>query len=767
MSSNPNWPTLTLKAAMGVNPNTSAPAYSLDLATKNRTLTLSRGRQYELDRSEAGELQGALDNTDGAFDPTNPASPNWPNVKIETPIQAQAVWAGKTYSFWTGFIERWPQTWNDPTFGVSNIEGVDALAALANITLDAAYDAEVLLDAPIAYYPLHEGAGATSFANASATLQPDGATVLSKVLGSTGPTFGGATLLAGDGGTSVTGSATAGGTQVDGGFFRVAARGVGPALTLPGGFTIEAVFEASNTDDLVIYSQLATSMFGASGIQLLVVPGNSGGGLIQLSITDDDNTTNVLVTFTGTVSLNHPHHLVATLGTDQATMSLWLDDVNIATANTGTATLSNLPTYSNIFGTGNDAATVRSAITTAARGSNVALYQFPLSNARIGSHYTIFHNAANGETTALRHQRILSYAGWQGPSSTFLTTSLAGPLLSAGANAVDALQLNADSECGVLYVDGSGSVNLAGRQYRETLLPAGAGNPDQTKPEWVCGDGPGEYHYDSAPIFDFDPTYIYNIVEVARTGGLTATAINATSLLEYFPRTLDKTVCLSSDADTTDQTGYLLSRYRQPHIRAETVTFSPAADPNLWPFVLGVEQGDLIKINRRPGNAPMVTVEGFVEQIEHQIQPGQSNPWQVTITVSPIFTYYGRLAAAHGTLHVTAAAHSGGAELSPLPDAATNPAECTIIPGTRITFEPGTANAETVTVTIIGGSPSPRSAPYTFIVLSFTPNLANNHAIGSVWCEALPTGHTDPTDWDAYAVIDDGSGTVGDLVISY
>lgn len=43
-------------------------------------ITISRGRQYELSQEEAGELDFKLDNHDGAFTPTNPASPYYSNA---------------------------------------------------------------------------------------------------------------------------------------------------------------------------------------------------------------------------------------------------------------------------------------------------------------------------------------------------------------------------------------------------------------------------------------------------------------------------------------------------------------------------------------------------------------------------------------------------------------------------------------------------------------------------------------------------------------
>jgi hypothetical protein len=51
----------------------------------------SAGKQYELNQGEAGEWHPALDNRDGALDPTNPSSPYWPNVVPYRPARIRAV----------------------------------------------------------------------------------------------------------------------------------------------------------------------------------------------------------------------------------------------------------------------------------------------------------------------------------------------------------------------------------------------------------------------------------------------------------------------------------------------------------------------------------------------------------------------------------------------------------------------------------------------------------------------------------------------------
>lgn len=72
------------------------------------------------------------------------------------------------YNTFGGFVERWPSTWNyHGTYGISQMTCVDALAPMANQTLYTEYRNSLMAKGPAYYWPLDEGEGATSFAEAS------------------------------------------------------------------------------------------------------------------------------------------------------------------------------------------------------------------------------------------------------------------------------------------------------------------------------------------------------------------------------------------------------------------------------------------------------------------------------------------------------------------------------------------------------------------------------------------------------------------------
>jgi hypothetical protein len=71
-------------------------------------MTIKRGRNYELERVEAGRVTLTLINKDGRFTPGNTGSPYYPFVKPRRRINIQATYLGSQYDLFSGFVETWP-----------------------------------------------------------------------------------------------------------------------------------------------------------------------------------------------------------------------------------------------------------------------------------------------------------------------------------------------------------------------------------------------------------------------------------------------------------------------------------------------------------------------------------------------------------------------------------------------------------------------------------------------------------------------------------
>jgi len=104
-----------------------------------RAVSIRRGRQRELGRIEAGTATVVLDNRDRRFDPTNDASPYYPNV-----IPMKRIRIGASYSegalqwLFTGFIESWPQRYPGVGDAVVEVPCVDwfKLFSLYKLTIE-------------------------------------------------------------------------------------------------------------------------------------------------------------------------------------------------------------------------------------------------------------------------------------------------------------------------------------------------------------------------------------------------------------------------------------------------------------------------------------------------------------------------------------------------------------------------------------------------------------------------------------------------------
>jgi len=121
---------LRVEIAFASDPGGGNPVYQ-DVSRRVLACSVKRGRQYELDTIQPSTLTLRLDNGDRALDPTYTGSPYYPNVIPMRPVRVSTVYAGTTYYLFTGYVERWPITWDAPTWGSATLTGIDSMATLA------------------------------------------------------------------------------------------------------------------------------------------------------------------------------------------------------------------------------------------------------------------------------------------------------------------------------------------------------------------------------------------------------------------------------------------------------------------------------------------------------------------------------------------------------------------------------------------------------------------------------------------------------------
>lgn len=132
---------ITLEIAFATNP-LATPTYT-DVSSSLIRAELRRGRQHELGRTEAATLVVVLDNNDRAFEPEYAASPHYPHVVPMRRIRLSVTHDGNTYRLFTGFVERWPPSWELPNYSEITVTAVDGFALLAQADIDGTFPEEL------------------------------------------------------------------------------------------------------------------------------------------------------------------------------------------------------------------------------------------------------------------------------------------------------------------------------------------------------------------------------------------------------------------------------------------------------------------------------------------------------------------------------------------------------------------------------------------------------------------------------------------------
>ena len=693
---------------------------------------------------------------------TSPATTTATNVIYVTGWQVEAAgsastWMdpGPTQFIFTGYFERFPQTWlMAGTYGQVGAIGVDAEAVIAQDTLRSPFVEEVMAmsPGPSFFYQLADPAGSSTVVDTAARrpaapIENSPAGPGSVTLGSsvTSTTTAGGVL--GTSGTCAAFSNNPNGTgssvQLNETFASLHKTTVSPGPPSNGSWTRIVHFEAStapanSTQAFAIWEALPatyqpnlSSAFDVAirypNVLVVALSGNNG----------------VVWDYIGTASVCDGNwHQVVVCCDGSGNITVYLDGSSIAT---GSITLPLSGIASDVLGASVQigANYYRAGMV----GSIAGAIEFPyvLSATQVTNLYQSWRNASAGESSGARIQRVLTWTGYQGKTAIDAgSTTNMGPASDlAGATGLDACNSVALTENGNFYVSAAGAVTFTARSRRY----------NQAVPVFIFGENAaaGEWPYESIGL-DFDPTHLFNDIQVTQySTSQVAEAIDSTSETSFLERVLQRTTNQGNFTETTDAAAYLLQQYKTPRTRISDLTLHPAAMPGLWRVCMNLEIGTRIRVMRRPPNAPAIAVDCFTESITWDVDPDTGEA-VVHLQCSPADkSQYWNLAALHTTLNAQAASGQNQATINALPDAAVNPLASSLPTAYQLVFEPGTARQETMTLAA-GGIPS-TSPGYATAALTFTTNFGFTHPSGSTVCEVLPTGYTDPTTWDLSSIL--------------
>lgn len=238
------------------------------------------------------------------------------------------------------------------------------------------------------------------------------------------------------------------------------------------------------------------------------------------------------------------------------------------------------------------------------------------------SNVTTVTGGTAGQTTAQRVQSILTMIAWP-PAFTSIGTGATTCLADPGTTrtVLDAIHTVEFTEQGAFYIDANGVATFKGRQF---VYDAQAASPtifNQT------GTG---INY-AGITFALDDKTIVNKATVTRTGGTAQTYSDATSIAQYFTRSITATdMLMQTDANALALATAYVDTRKETSIRIETITLD-LVTPSYTAGVtaaLSLDFFDTVDItNEQPGGST-IQKKLQVQGIAHNITP---NTWTTTI----------------------------------------------------------------------------------------------------------------------------------------
>jgi hypothetical protein len=540
------------------------------------------------------------------------------------------------YGVLLDYIEELPAEWDQDSqgyLGLCSMTAVDAFAALEAVDLWTEYRNAVLAKKPDYYWPLAEGTGAASFAEAS---------------GNNGPTMqrfdgplGAATVTPGTA-TNIAGDPSGVGVQFSNSHSHdselLVGNGNRPQISVGSnaaafGMTISCWFSTTDASLGGLIGVIAANAVAFPQFQLV----GDVSGKIVLNLAGPGASPG-FVNVEGPASYidGNPHLAIGVVSqaANSTTVTIYMDGTAVATSTVNTTTTfgSSAPDFrmqrgfiscGNLVG-----ATGGSADATIA---HKAVWNRALTAGEI----TDLWNAGQGypgETSGARITRYLGY-GWNGTTAIDTGQSTMGISdLAAGTSLLAACQGVTTTENGNFFVNSAGAVTFQSRTRRYLA----------TTPAYVFGENTagGELPYAGDVRFAFDNLQIYNDVQVTRSGGIVAAATDATSKKRYFPRTYQRTINTASDLEAVDASTWILASHKDPVQRVDQITLDPVGYPALWPVVFSLEIGTRVTCKKRSpaanGGAGLTqSADFFVESIEHTGIDMEAGTWKTILLLSP------------------------------------------------------------------------------------------------------------------------------------
>lgn len=727
---------------------------------------------------------------------------SWQIEQASTPSGFQTP--GTWYPLFTGYVERWPQQWQDHgARGESHPIIVDALSFLSQQTLKPAYINDLLAQTPNFLYALDEPAGSTTFRDTTGINNAGG--LFESIRGQ------GASIAPG---AALPQVAPLPGTSIEQLSFTDTFLGTpGPVVNFPNpnntasgqpftAVTVPPRYYGSGfprgpwtrviafncVDDGNYTTGISRALMGCwdpvtnSGYTLNVYANKAYTGAspapYSVVLVGQTSSSTVAIVSSPPVYFGDGQWHLLFLSLDASGNCLISVDDNITTEYANIS----LPTYSSraVEVIGGDpfpnnppygaVAPWRGQIGIVAEVPT-SVFQVPLLNHlyaswRVGwgarqSIDITPPDTTKTETSGTRYKRLTGWSPFGGVVNTDQgETVLYGPATdlntsgkSQSTSVVTALQAVVDTENGDHYVDAAGNLVFKARSARYTVVT----------PSVIFGEQAGEIPYLDVG-FDFDPTHIVNDVAITEAfSGAVAYSADTTSRLAFGEKSLQRSVNSLDPLEVQAAADFFVVSEKTPQMRVTKLVVDPSSNPALWPACLALDLGQRARVMRRPpAPAAAITFDGWIEAVAWNCDL-TTGRMTVTVEIVPILPYVSAQAAATN-LTLNTAVTTGGSltiTLNPLPDAATVDVRANIGDnGSDVWYiDPGTSVQEAFRLsTITGGTPGYSTfqmvASSAFDPVTGTASLAGfkyAHAVNAVVTDAWPSP---PHTWDNNAAAD-------------
>lgn len=585
-------PTAEASIAFATDP-LAAPSWTV--IQQPRAFSTKRLRSPQLGRFESGTFDGVFGNTNRSLEPLYASGANYPNVRVRKRLRLRATHNSVTYPVYDGFIESIKPTY--PAKGIDAIASLtasDAFRIFAGVPLQAPYVAEVLADAPDAYYRLSEVSGAATAADASGHGR-------NAAYPASGVTYQAASLITDTSDKSVVLTNVAIQTPVP--------PVVGSAAAFTWVLAVQRPVAGWTGGQTNVMTQIANDrasvaiIVSDTWVRLLLIAADGTTSTLQLLTTLlTDNLAHVIqVSRDGAGNTFVGCDLAGTSGSDTTVVP------------TGTVYIGD-PRYSAVFGV-----------------DEVATYSAAVSGARLAAQNAASTGRAN-ELPGVRLGWLLDKIGW--PSADRDVPLYGVEFLGAGDDlsskkALDHLRDIDATEGGALFMSRDGKVTFRERYAIEGVTAASSTS------QMTFGDGGGAEVPYTDLVIAFDDKEFANQVTVSRHGGITTIATDSASITKYGVQGLSRNSVAYSDVGVTGQAQWLLTLLKDPNkLRFETITVSldsPLTNAAIA-AVLGREIWDRVTVAfQPPGGGARISQDVIVTGISHKVSPSR---WDVSFQVS-------------------------------------------------------------------------------------------------------------------------------------